>query len=288
MSPVAWLAGIGEKLDPDLRYHVLGSGLSTSLERYTLAYLIVMAIAVPSVAAAVFTLLEYRGLPATVAAAAAAGSGLATFTIMLASYISLPMLAYANRGSKLEPRFLLFAESLSTKLLAGADLATAFIMTYEKEAEELRDFLLEVEYIASGLRAGMPPEGVLEEAARLTPSPSLKRLFTSLAAAARTGTGVREIVLAAIREHLYSLETEIERLSRSLGAILEVYVAASAMLPVAVGVVGLLLAIGFQGAAAIPGLNINSILFLLTFVAVPVVSATVVVLVDSMLSRVRI
>lgn len=286
---VAGLARLGEKLNPDLRYHVLGSGLSSSLERYTLAYLIVMVIVISAIAVSTFTVMHVGlGLPLPVVAVVTLGATVTAFTLMLAFYISLPMLAYKNRGSKLEPRFLLFAEALATKLLAGAGLSEAFIMLYEKEGKELKEFLLEIEYIVSGIKAGIPVETVLEEAARLTPVPSLRSLFAGLAAAARTGTGVREIITASITEYLYTLEVEIEKLSNSLGAILEIFVAACVMLPVAIGVVGLLLAISFQGAPMVPGLSIDMILFLSTFIVIPMLSATVIVIVDSMVSRIRI
>jgi len=286
---VAALARLGEKLNPDLRYHVLGSGLSSSLERYTLAYLIVMLVAVSAAAVSILVVAYIGlGLPILLTVIVALGAAFTVFILMLALYISIPVLAYKNRGSRLEPRFLLFAEALATKLLAGAGLSEAFIMLYEKEAKELKEFLLEMEYIVSGIKSGIPVETVLEEAARITPAPSLRSLFTGLAAAARTGTGVREIITASVTEYLYSLEIEIEKLSNSLGAILEVFVASCVMLPVAIGVVGLLLAISFQGALVIPGLSIDMLLFLSTFIIIPMLSAAVIVIVDSMVSRVRI
>ncbi|OWJ55546.1 type II secretion system F family protein [Pyrodictium delaneyi] len=278
------LERLGERFNPDLRYHVLGSGLSSSLERYTLAYLVVMVIVVSSVAMIVWIALYLRlGVQPVIASIAALGAAFASFVLMLALYIAIPVVAYKNRGGRLEPRFLLFAEALATKLLAGAGLAESFMRLYEKELKELREFRIELEYIASGIKAGMPVETVLEEAARITPVYSLRRLLAGLSAAARTGTGVNEIVLSSITEYLYGLEVEIEKLSSSLGAILEVFVAVSVMLPVAIGVVGLLLV--FQ---PIPGLSFDSLLFLSTFILVPMMSAAVIVIVDSMVSRIRV
>lgn len=284
MGLVEALAKLGERFNPDLRYHVVGSGLSSSLERYTLAYLVVMAIVVSSIAITAWIVLYLRlGVQPVIASIAALGAAFASFVLMLALYIAIPAVAYRNRGGRLEPRFLLFAEALTTKLLAGAGLAESFMRLYEKELKELREFRIELEYIASGIKAGIPVETVLEEAARITPVYSLRRLLAGLSAAARTGTGVNEIVSSSITEYLYGLEVEIEKLSSSLGAILEVFVAVSVMLPVAIGVVGLLLV--FQ---PIPGLSFDSLLFLSTFILVPMMSAAVIVIVDSMVSRIRV
>ncbi|HID40814.1 MAG TPA: hypothetical protein EYP33_01515 [Pyrodictium sp.] len=284
MGLVEALARLGERFNPDLRYHVVGSGLSSSLERYTLAYLAVMAIVVSSVAMTAWIALYLRlGVQPVIASIAALGAAFVSFVLMLALYIAIPAVAYRNRGGRLEPRFLLFAEALATKLLAGAGLAESFMRLYEKELKELREFRIELEYIASGIKAGIPVETVLEEAARITPVYSLRRLLAGLSAAARTGTGVNEIVSSSIIEYLYGLEVEIEKLSSSLGAILEVFVAVSVMLPVAIGVVGLLLV--FQ---PIPGLSFDSLLFLSTFILVPMMSAAVIAIVDSMVSRIRV
>ncbi|WP_228546771.1 type II secretion system F family protein [Hyperthermus butylicus] len=276
-------AALGEKLDPLLRYHVVGSGIASSFERYVVLFLAATVAVVFLAGILPAVMLYIQGFPAIIAAVFGAGGALIAFIVMLAIYIALPMLAARNRGQKLEARFLLFAQALATRLLAGAGLIETFERMYREDLRELKEFSIELEYIVSGIRAGIPVDRVLEEASKLTPSPSLHSLLAGLSAAARTGSGLREVVDAAISEYLSTQETEIDRLTNSLGALLEFYMAAAVMLPVSIGVVGLLLV--FQQVA---GLSFDAILFLTTFIGIPVTVAVVVIMADMIVSRLRI
>ena len=201
----------------------------------------------------------------------------------LAVALLIPQLLYRNRVARLEPRFPLLASSIAARLYAGMTVSQALLDVYERDLQDLPEFRVELEYIASGLRAGVETWRVLDEAARITPSPSLRGLLASLAAASKTGAGVDQIVDAMLREYLFNVEGQVDRVVSSLGALLEFFVAASVMLPVAIGVTGLLLL--FQPVA---GLSFNLILFVTTFIAVPAVAAAVIIIADSTVSRVRI
>ncbi len=273
------------RLNPLIEYQVLGSGLSKSIYRYAstvLALLIIITALASSLIALFFR--EY-GIHISVVSSILAGISMFTFGLALA--ISLPGTFYKNRGSTLEPRFPLFASALLSRLLSGATLAYAILDMAERDAHDLPWFKIEIEYLSSMVKSGVDVHEALERVAYITPSPTLRRLFSSLAVASRAGSGMTEIVETLLRDFLFAVETEIDRVTSSLAALLEFYVSLSVMLPVVVGVVGLLLL--FPLGRPLPSwLNFNSILFLATFILTPIVSALVIILSDSIISKVRV
>ncbi len=277
---------LGLSLNHDLEYHVLGSGIARSLDSYTTMFTIIIVLlstVLPALLASYFY--TARHFPLQAAIVLGIGFAFSFAVIGLALYIMLPSTAYKGRASKLEPRFLSFASALATRILAGSGIAAAFIELWEKEREELREFSIELEYIASAIRAGIPLDKALSEAAKITPSPSLKSLLGGLAAAAKTGSSIEEVIDTVVSEYLYASESYVENLSSSLGALLEIFVAIGAMLPVAVGVVALLFAIQ---PPRTPLLSFDNILFISTFILIPATSAAIAVMADSMVSRIRV
>jgi flagellar protein FlaJ len=284
-SIIEKFAGLLMRLNPLIEYQVLGSGLSKSIYKYastTLLLLVIATLSTSSLIAIFFK--EYGAYVSTIAGLLA---GITTFTSGLALVIAVPGTFYKNRGSTLEPRFPLFASALLSRLLSGSTLAYAILDMAERDLRDLPWFKIEMEYLSSMTKAGIDVHEALERAAHITPSPSLKRLFSSLAVASRTGSGVTEIVDTLLRDFLFAVETEIDRVTSSLAALLEFYVSLSVMLPVVVGVVGLLLL--FPLGRPLPSwLNFNSMLFLATFILTPIVSALVIILSDSIISKVRV
>jgi len=284
LRAVEWFARLLASLNPDIERQVLGSGVSRSLSRYASRGLVALLLVsgLIGVLASVFASHLLRMPPAAALVAGVLASVSASAAV-LAALITLPRLAYSSRGARLEPLFPLIASALVTRLLAGINLSNAVLEVAEEEAAELREFSVELEYLSSLLRAGVPPERAFEEAARVTPSTSLRSLFSALATAAKTGAGIEDIVDTVLREYLFNVETEIDRVSSSLGAYMELFVAASVMLPISVGVVGLLLVF-----SPIPGLNFDTLLFVTTFILVPMTAAGIMVLSDMTVSRVRL
>lgn len=279
-----WFMRVLVSLNQDIERQVLGSGVSRSLYRYASRSLLALTLTAGLVGtlASLFAALVLH-MPWAAAVVAGVLASVSASAAVLAALITLPRLAYSSRGARLEPLFPLIASALVTRLLAGINLSNAVLEVAEEEAGELREFRVELEYLSSLLRAGVAPERAFEEAARITPSTSLRSLFSALATAAKTGAGIEEIVDTVLREYLFNVETEIDRVSSSLGAYMELFVAASVMLPIAVGVVGLLLVF-----SPIPGLSFNTLLFVTTFILVPMTAAGIMVLSDMTVSRIRL
>ncbi len=283
VEPGSRLARLLLALNPGLAREVMGSGLAGSLEGYASTVGLLLAAAAAAAGLGVGVYAYASGASPAEALVASALAVVAAASLVLAVAIELPRVAYRNRGAVLEPRFPLFAAGLAARLAAGSTLSGALLDMYERELGDLPEFRVELEYIASGLRAGFEPSAVLEGAAWLTPSPSLRGLFASLASASRAGTGLADVVDSLVREYLFNVEGQVDRVVNSLGALLELFVAASVMVPVALGVLGLLLM--FQ---PLPMLSFRAVAFLVTFILTPMVAAATIVIADSIVSKVRL
>ncbi len=276
------LYSIAKKIDSDFDYHVLGSGISKSVESYN-GVMSFITIVLVLLAGFLPWGLFYGDIPIPHLIVFSIGVSFSTVLLGIGLYISLPLVLFRNRGARLRPFFLLFTSSLATRLIAGSGLAEALLRMYEEELEDLKEYEIELRYIASMLRSGKSLEEVLSDAAKLTPSIDLRTLFVGLSSAAYTGTGVLEVLSTTLTNFIHETEARIEHVTRSLGALLEVFVATSVMVPVAIGVVGLLLV--FQ---PIPGLSFDTLLFIATFLVVPAISITTIIIADTIISRVKI
>ncbi len=283
MGVVEYFERLGLSLNPQLEAQVVGGGVSSSFRRYATIFSSVL-IAVPAAVGGFggWFLYAVKGLPLPVAAVAGVGVAVIAFVLLLALYISLPQLAFNSRAERLERRFMLFASLLASRVYSGMGLAQAFLDMSRGLPRELEVYRLELDYISSLIATGTPVPEALEAAARITPSQTLRGLLLGLAAAARTGTGVEEVLDAAITEYLGVRETDIDRVTNSLGALLEMYMAVAVMLPIALGVVGLLLL--FQPVA---WLSFDLLLAITTFVLVPVAVIAIVIISDMLISRIK-
>jgi len=281
MGFVDYVMKIGASLNPQLEAQVIGSGIASSFRRYATIISIIL-VAIPLALSLLIAVMMLPKYPLYVAVTSAAGSALIAVLLILALYISIPSLAAKNREDLLERRFLLLATMLASMIFSGVGIGEAFLKLGRNVPPELEPFRLELEYIASLLSTGRPVHEALESAARITPSQTLRSLFMGLAAAARTGTGVVEALDATVSEYLSVRETEVDRITNSLGALLEFYMTIAVMLPIGIGVVGLLLAI-----QPIKGLSFNLLLALTSFLLVPTAVVTVVILAESIASRIK-
>ncbi len=271
---------------PQLPYVVLGGGVASSVAGFCRAAGIGLAATLAggyAAALAAFTLLTpWLGLPTAAWLAAAAVAG-----VMLPLYLALaagvPMAVYRSRGSTLEARFLPFAMSLALLLTGGLKVSDALRYMRERLLRDLPEFRIELEYIASNLEMGRPVDAVLIEAARLTPSPSLRALLLSLARAARMGLHAATVVEHSIRTYLSTYAILVEKASTSLGFLFEVYVVLGLVVPIIVGIVALLMAV-----YPVLGLSVEAVIVASMFALIPLVSVAVLVAADAVMSRLRI
>ncbi len=272
-------------LNPAFPMIVLGSGIARSFQGYCRGVELA-GYAITAGVAIVYGFLAYfvLGAPLLFVVVSSLTVALAiVLPLFLALAYGLPVAAYNSRGSRLEAKFLVFAMAVSTLLAGGAKVTEALMTVAREFREELAEFTIELDYVASNLGLGRNPDIVLEEAARLTPSISLKNLFSGLAKAVRTGTQPLTVVEEIVEIYLSNYELLIDKATTSLGAVFEAFVSIALLVPVILGIMGLLFAI-----FPLAGIGFEPMMSLVTFILVPIVSAAVIVVADTIMSKLRL
>lgn len=268
-------------LGPGAEHLVIGSGLARSLGDYCRrASLHVVAVA------AILGVLGYivlprlsRGLipsPLALVVGVLAGLGLS-----LAFTVFRVLVSYSSRGDYLEAKFHAYASTLALLLAGGAGVAEAFraLANYK---DELRDFLPEIEYMNNMISLGYSVDKALEGLAEMTPSRSIKGLALALSNAVVVGADVAGIVQRHLSEYSSYQYSLVERISATVGILMEAFLVIGMMTPVLVSMVIMLLL-----AYPVRGLSVTSLVVLVAFIMVPLLSAMVVILIDNQLSKVR-
>jgi len=262
---------------------VIGSGLSSSL--YDYARKTSAAILIAVVASSSLSFLALRQyLPLIIAIIASVGIGVGTvLPVALSIALTIPAVMYRNRGAVLEAKFPSLALVMSLLLASGLGLSRAIEMLYEKHLNIVKHFSIEIKLLRSYIRVGVPLDEALLRVARVTPSDSLRELFLSLASAIRTGGDLGETVSAAMREYLDRYSVRVEKTVNDIGIVMESYLAICMLLPLLMGVLSVLFMMMPVGM-----LNFQTIMFVTVFVLVPLFSLGALVIVDSMVSKLRV
>jgi len=262
---------------------VIGGGLSSSLDEY--ARKSSTAIFVAVVVSSILAFLGLRSyLPLPLAIAASIGIGLGTvLPASLSAALTIPAVMYRNRGAVLEAKFPSLALVMSLLLASGLGLSRAIEMLYEKHLGMVKHFSIEIGLLRSYIRVGVPLDEALTRVARITPSDSLRELFLSLASAIKTGGDLGETVSAAMREYLDRYGVRVEKTVNDIGIVMESYLAICMLLPLLMGVLSVLFMMMPIGM-----LNFQTIMFVTVFVLVPLFSLGALVIVDSMVSKLRV
>ncbi len=167
---------------------VIGSKISSSFDRYarlaslgtSLSMIVFGSIAGLAVYSYIGDLLLAVSTAIIVAIAIA-------LPLSFAVAVFLPSFAYSNRRSVLESKFPLLAMTLSLLLASGSGIVKAFEDLEKRFLEELRFFDLEIRMVNSMVRIGIPIDEALRRVAEISPSLSVRELFTGLASVARVG-----------------------------------------------------------------------------------------------------
>ncbi len=262
---------------------VIGSGIDTGFESYCrkgAASILIAMVAGSSLAFVAFSTI----IPYIMAAVAAVAVGVAVILpISLAAFIALPATMYSNRGAVLEAKFPAFALVLSLLLAAGASLSQAIETMYSRYLEDLKNFSIEIEMLRSMIRVGVPIDEALRKLSYITPSQTLKALFLDLAAATRIGGDLAESVSNAMRNYIDRYSIRVEKVVNDIGVIMEGYLSVCMLLPLLLGVLSILFMV-----APSAGLTFESIMFMTVFIMIPIISAMTLVIVDSMVSKLRV
>ena len=164
-----------------------------------------------------------------------------------------------------------------TLLMAGEPPLQTFI----RVAEEIKSPILQ--YLLKSIATGETPESVMNEIEdSLGKNPTidrLKRIVLSLSMGSQAESFLKDEFEAVMEEREEALSRTIENLSM----VVELYMAAGVFFPV-IGIV-LLTSLSILGGV---GLDINSVLVLIIFVAIPILSAFTAIMAKKMVEEAQL
>lgn len=283
LTRLYWLAsrlrinGLADYVYKSLHIYIIGSGLRVSPRGYaTLVVLTptVTAILVPAVAAAL-------RLPVTYWAPAA----ILTPILTGAALIVYPLIKYRSRGDRLEPRILMLEMFLLSSILTSHNYYEALEKVYKRA--KLVGFDVEFEealrLIASG-EEDVPSS--LSRVANITPSRSLRSLLDGLRGIMESGLGIVEYVQWSISSHYGDVEARYRAALNSLSTIMEIFMAFAVLAPV-LGIIAIITLYGLGGVIAAPPVDPRLLAGAVTFIVSPLSAAISLILVDTIMSRLK-
>ncbi len=205
------------------------------------------------------------------------------FPLCFALTIMIPSFAYSNRRSLLEAKFPLLAMTLSLLLAAGLGVTRAFENLEKRFLEELKFFDLEIKLINSYIRIGMPVDEAMQRVASITPSLSIKELLIGLASAARVGGDPSSVVNSIMSNYISRYSLLVEKTVNDLGIMMEIYLAFALLIPILLGSIAVLFLL-----SPIRGLSFDMLMFLTVFIVIPIISVAILIIIDTIVSKLRV
>jgi Bacterial type II secretion system protein F domain. len=191
----------------------------------------------------------------------------------------IQVLLEERRNGGQVPRFRLNPGPL---LAGGREVHEALLGLYDYR-DELKEFSVEIDYLHKSLSLGGDPSKVLRRLSEITPSRSVKVLAESLAKAVETGSDPLSVVRYQLETYINYYYSLVDRVSATVGSLLEMFLTVGLILPILVTIAALLFA-----AYAVKGLSPMSLVTLAVFIILPIVSVMTVVLVDNQMSKLKL
>ncbi len=261
-------------------YIILGSGVAPSIRHYCRSHVMLAPMISVLLGFIAYAFTSRWGLEVgIVGGILGAATGLLLGIALLAA---LPIMSYSSRGSMLETKFHAFASVLASVLAGGTSVGEA-IRSLSLYANDLKEFAVEINYANELLALGVAPENIFNELSRLTPSLNLKLLFRSLSRGVSAGSDLSSITRQHLEEYSNYYFTLIDKVSNSIGVLLEIFMVVGLLAPITVSIIAMLFSI-YPTA----GLSATEITFLMTFFLVPLVSLITVILVDNQASKLKL
>lgn len=267
----------------NLETMVIGSGIATSygkyLEKVSMALLPTLLLS--SIASALLASYLFAS-PLVIAFLALATPFLIVLPIAIALTISIPVILYRNRGEIVESKALQLLLALSLLGASGQSIYRALESLPIVLGRDFKFFSIEINLATSLIRTGVPVDEALKKVANITPSQTLRELFSSLASATAIGGGIAGVLSSLLERYVSRYSIRIEKAVETLNVYMEVYVAVALLIPVLVGSIAALLLLYPIGL-----LSFDALMILTTLLLVPIASTSIVVLSDVIVSRMR-
>lgn len=269
--------GLADHVYGSLYVYIVGSGLRVSPRGYaTLVVLApaVAAILVPAVAVALRLPVMYWA-PAAILAPILLGATLFLY----------PLIRYRSRGDRLEPRILMLEMFLLSSILTSHNYYEALEKVYKRA--KLVGFDVEFEEALRRIATGEKDvPSSLSHVASITPSRSLRSLLDGLRGIMESGLGIVEYIQWSISSHYGDVEARYRAALNSLSTIMEIFMAFAVLAPV-LGIIAIITLYGLGGVIAAPPVNPRLLAGAVTFIVSPLSAAISLILVDTIMSRLK-
>jgi len=268
----------------NLNIYVIGSGVSSSVDRYlsmaSKCSFVAIAIAIP------ITLI-YTHYTAK----------LPLFTSLLLSLFVLPLLLlltsieftmllpkmlYINRGAIIDSKAILLFTAVALLTTGGESLQGVIEGIPKALGKDYRYFSIEIDLVRSLTKIGTPLDVALRKAAEVTPSPTIRELLSSLASISNIGGDVSSIVRLQLDRYVGRYEISIGKAVESLNVYMEIYIALALLMPVLIGSLAVLTLLH-----PLAGISFEHVMFFSSFLLLPVSAIAIIVLADTIVSRIR-
>ena len=267
------------KFKPNLSDIVIGSGISSSFEKYALttSSIITLTMILTGIVLPI-TLYRILGELAIILGIIVPLSVILPVGIALT--IQIPIIMFKNRGSILEAKFPLFIAILATLTSSGAPLYVVF-KELEHRIDIIKPFALEVGLLNSLISLGYKTDEALMRVARITPSKSLRETLISLRPVSRIGGNPYTVVSSIFRRYNDEYRLKVEGVVNTLGMLMEIFVASALLIPITLVTMAILVAI-------IPGTFSTQMLILALILITSVTSIAILIISDTIVSRMRL
>ena len=267
------------KFKPNLSDIVIGSGISSSFEKYALTTSSIITLTM-ILTGIVLPITLYRILGGLAIILGIIVPLSVILPVGIALTIQIPIIMFKNRGSILEAKFPLFIAILATLTSSGAPLYVVF-KELEHRIDIIKPFALEVGLLNSLISLGYKTDEALMRVARITPSKSLRETLISLRPVSRIGGNPYTVVSSIFRRYNDEYRLKVEGVVNTLGMLMEIFVASALLIPITLVTMAILVAI-------IPGTFSTQMLILALILITSVTSIAILIISDTIVSRMRL
>ena len=264
---------------PNLSNIVIGSGISPSYEKYAKTTSTIITI-IMILTGILLPISLYRKLGVLAIILGFIVPISIILPIGIALTIQIPIIMYRNRGSILEAKFPLFIAILATLTSSGAPLYVVF-KELEHRIDILKPFALEIGLLNSLISLGYKTDEALMRVARITPSKSLRETLISLRPVSRIGGNPYTVVSSVFRRYNDEYRLRVEGVVNTLGMLMEIFVASALLIPITLVTMAILVAI-------IPGSFSTQMLIMALILTTSVASVAILIISDTIVSRMRL
>lgn len=266
-----------------LDVYVIGSGISSSIERY---FIVASRYTLIAILIAIFTTLLYTHYSIKLSPLHSILLVVVISLLMLPTSIEftlvLPRILYSNRGSTIEPKAILLLSAIALLLTGGQSIQSVIENLPKTLGKDYRYFSIEIDYVKSITRLGTPLDVALMRAAEITPSPTVRELLSTLASILNIGGDTPSIIRLQLDRYIARYEIDVEKAVENLNVYMEIFVALALLIPVLIGSIAILALL-----YPLAGISFEYIMFLSSFILLPLSTAIVIVLADTIVARIR-